>query len=173
MFPPVLPSWSLSPMTDTRRYSRVYWSVMDDERFADVWPNQSALGLWLQLLLLADASWPVRPNLPPPSDELTLLVQASLIIPVGRYQYRVRGMDDEKVRRQEHGRAAALHRWDAQGTAASSAQNMPSQSHSQSHNLDQNQGKRSTGRPKPNEHVGQHDNCLVCEPLREEWLRDL
>jgi hypothetical protein len=173
-------------MTDTRRYSRVYWSVMEDARFAEVWPNRAALGLWLQMLVLADASWPLRPNLPPDSPELQLLVMADLIIIEGEYQYRVRGMDDEKARRQEHGRYAAHARWNAPSNATGNApsnangnaQIMPSQSQSQSQSIFSNNPPTPQsfmgfkGRtPKPGEHLGQHDNCKVCAgPLRDAWV---
>lgn len=167
-------------MTELRRYSRVYWSVMEDPRFEEVWPRPAALGLWLQLLLLADATWPIRPNLPPDSPELQLLVKADLIIPEGSYQYRVRGMEDEKQRRFERAQAASQERWNATrnatripsssptSNARGDAKTMPSKSKSERYTPLSPNPSLPTTSGKPGSHMGQHPDCIVCQPLRSK-----
>jgi hypothetical protein len=45
------------------QYVRVYYSVVDDERFTGVYDTPH-LATWLRLLLLADAMWPASAYVP-------------------------------------------------------------------------------------------------------------
>ena len=95
------------------RYSRVYWSVIDDERFATVWDDDRALACWLRLLIAADAVWPSSAILPLGTNRkaLDVLVRAGLVELAAGARYRIHGLDAERERRAGSARAAASARW--------------------------------------------------------------
>lgn len=86
---------------EDRKYVRVYTTIIDDERFRDVYPNDAAIGTWLKLLLTADAVWPASCDLPRwvrPSN-LNLLVDAGVVELLPAHRYRIHGLDNERSRR--------------------------------------------------------------------------
>lgn len=95
------------------RYSRVYWEILDDPKFTDVYDDDAALATWLRLLIVADMAYPAAAPLPAGTAEepLSLLESAALIERVGRTRYRVRGLAAERERRSSAGKAAAGARW--------------------------------------------------------------
>jgi hypothetical protein len=99
--------------TDESRYVRVYYSILEDPKFTGVFCDDAALGLWLRLLLNADASWPAPAMLPRRCSEESLkaLTDAGIIDLLPNDLYRVHGLDAERGRRSAAGRAgaAALH----------------------------------------------------------------
>ena len=96
-----------------RRYVRVYYSIVNDERFADIFHEARHLGTWLQLLLLADAMYPADSPLPayidPASEEA--LVAAGLVEERPHQHFRMHGLANERALRSQYGRNAAAVRW--------------------------------------------------------------
>ena len=88
------------------QYVRVYYSIVDDERFECVYGTPH-LATWLRLLLLADAMWPASAHIPATERRASLAVLTSCglieMLPGGRF--RVHGLDSERERRKE---AAAI-----------------------------------------------------------------
>lgn len=88
-------------MSERAPYSRVYWSITDDPRFADVYGDDAALALWLRLLMSADAMWPGSAPLPRSARPKALgrLVEAGIVELVGMDHYRIHGLDNEREKR--------------------------------------------------------------------------
>ncbi len=94
-------------------YVRVYYRIIDDPKFSNVYDDKSTLGWWLTLLLAADATYPAPANLPRrlPKRSLDTLVAAGLIVREGDDRYRVHGLKSERELRSEVGKAGANARW--------------------------------------------------------------
>ena len=90
-------------MGERAPYSRVYWTIADDERFADVYNSAVALGTWLRLLLIADQSWPASAPIPVGTSTrgLQKLVSCGLVVRLDAHRYRIHGLDAERARRSE------------------------------------------------------------------------
>ena len=88
-------------MSERAPYSRVYWSVLQDPKFAGIRNDMRHFGSWTLLLLVADMAWPVPAFVPPtvPKASLTKLVEAGLIDLTGDGMFRVHGLDGERDRR--------------------------------------------------------------------------
>ncbi len=94
-------------------YVRVYYSIIDDPRFAEVYPNDRNLATWLRLLLGADAMYPAPAALPRSvsSRALHALAQeAGLVERIGRDHYRMHGLKGERDKRSAAARAAGAKR---------------------------------------------------------------
>lgn len=92
-----------------RPYSRLYWSVMDDDKFDGIREDMRHFGTWSLLLMVADMAWPAPAFLPPaPKASVTALVEAGLVDILSGGRYRVHGLDAERGRRSESARAAGL-----------------------------------------------------------------
>jgi hypothetical protein len=106
-------------------YVRVYYRVIDDPKFKEVFDNDARLACWLRLLLIADATYPMPAPVPAgvKRPALTYLVEVGLVDlePGGRY--RIHGMDPERSRRSALGEAAARKRWDADALRTHSGRN--------------------------------------------------
>lgn len=91
-------------------YSRLYHRFPSE--FDAVWKDDHALATWTRLLLLADASWPMRPPVPRSvrPKPLAVLVDAGLVVVTGDC-YTIRGLDAERTRRSDAGRSAVEVRW--------------------------------------------------------------
>jgi hypothetical protein len=110
-------------------YVRVYYRILDDPKFKAV--DDRALGLWVRLLLQADAMYPATAILPRRVHEssLTKLAEADLIELLDNDRYRVKGLAAERETRAEsarfaadakhHGHAEALRRQSERMRAAS------------------------------------------------------
>jgi hypothetical protein len=109
----------------TESYSRLYHRFAVE--FPEVYSNDSSLATWVRLLLLADASWPMRPPLPRSAKmrHVQHLAMAGLIEIVGDEEYTVRGLDAERTRRRDAGRTGAAKRWQSERNANASADAMP------------------------------------------------
>jgi hypothetical protein len=112
----------------SEHYVRVYWSIVDDEKFATVFDDNDHLATWLRLLMAADQAWPASANVPAALRKRSLeeLVRVGLIdlVPGGRF--RIRGLDSERIRRSDSARNAAALRWHSDGNATASGTRMPS-----------------------------------------------
>ena len=100
-------------MSDRAPYSRVYWSVIDDRKFVDIYDDDAALALWLRLLISADALWPSPAPLPRTarSKPLAKLVDAKLVVLLAGGRYKIHGLDTERGKRSESARNASASRW--------------------------------------------------------------
>lgn len=89
-------------MSERAPYSRVYWSIVDDPKFVNIYGDDHHLATWLRLLMAADALWPASCPLPVTARKasITALAEAGLIdlLPFG---FKVRGLDAERGRRRE------------------------------------------------------------------------
>lgn len=83
------------------KYSRVYWTIVDDPKFEHVYDDDAALAAWLRLLLIADQAWPASAHLPASCrpKSVKVLVGAGLVVPLPGGRYRVAGLDAERERR--------------------------------------------------------------------------
>lgn len=108
-------------------YCRVYWSIVDDDKFADVFGNDHHLATWLRLLMTADQAWPASASIPMATRRSSLSVLAGCglvdLQPGGRY--RIHGLDSERERRQSHAQSASNARWNARSNAHAFGHGMP------------------------------------------------
>lgn len=135
-------------------YVRVYYRIIGDERFANVYDDDAALALWLRLLLAADAIYPAPASFPRRIRAVPLkkLVDAGLIEVLNGDRYVVHGLNGERGRRQDQARRAANTRWDKHGSGPASdagASHAPMLAHSVSN-------------------AGASDNGMHSEPSRAE-----
>jgi hypothetical protein len=85
-------------------YSRVYWEIADDPKFATVFDSDSNLAAWLRLLLIADQAYPASGNLPTNCKRAAFraLEEAGLITLTGS-RFRISGLEAERERRSRSG----------------------------------------------------------------------
>lgn len=88
-------------MSGRAPYSRVYWEIVDDPKFAYVYDDDRALACWLRLLMIADQAHPASAHLPHFADKRAVqkLVEVGLVDVQGGGRYRIRGLDAERERR--------------------------------------------------------------------------
>jgi hypothetical protein len=93
-------------------YVRVYSSIITDERFATVYPDAAALGTWLQLLLVADGTYPAPAPIPRRVSDrnLGVLVDAGLIELCENDHYRIHGLEAEREKIRSSARVGGLAR---------------------------------------------------------------
>lgn len=102
-----------------RKYSRVYWSVKNDDRFVGIYRNDAHFATWVRLLMAADAVWPHPADLPrraKPSS-VKALVDAGIIELLPNDMYRVHGLDRERTSRGDAAAVGARKRWDSERNA--------------------------------------------------------
>jgi hypothetical protein len=94
-------------------YARVYFSIWRDERFVRIREDYALLGVWLDLLMRAEAAWPEDVAIPrrTPPEALAAMVEDGVIDLHPCDTYRVHGLDPERERRSQHGRDAIARRW--------------------------------------------------------------
>ncbi len=114
-------------MGEPMKYVRVYYSIIDDERFEGVYDDDHALALWLRLLLIADATWPAPAHLPHGHRKAALraLADAGLVELLPGARYRVHGLDRERDMRTQSARNAAALRWQSERSQHANAEVMP------------------------------------------------
>lgn len=100
-------------------YVRVYYRIVEDERFQSVYPDDRALATWLRLLIVADGAYPAAASIPRSVNQKSVakLVEAGLVELVGTDHFRIHGLESERSRRSEMGRRAASMRWQSEGNA--------------------------------------------------------
>lgn len=88
-------------MSDRAPYSRVYWSIVDDPKFADIYDDDRRLATWLRLLILADQSYPASAGIPLGTNQkaLAALVDAGLVDRGTGNRFRIHGLDAERAKR--------------------------------------------------------------------------
>ena len=103
-------------MTD-RPYSRVYFEIVGHPRFERVYRNPHALGTWLQMLLTADAMYPMTPSMPVRNPTVRLLIEVGLVEERPANCYSMRGLEGEREHRSAIGRNAAAVRYQRERSA--------------------------------------------------------
>lgn len=113
-------------MAERAPYSRVYWGIVDDPKFAIVYDDDHALATWLRLLLIADQAHPASGHLPSGCRKATVqaLAEAKLIRVTGS-RFRITGLDAERNMRSESARNAAALRWHSDRSNGADASGMP------------------------------------------------
>lgn len=101
-------------MSERAPYSRVYWTIRNDDRLkSTIYPDDHHLATWLRLLVAADMAWPAPADIPSSARRasLTALEAAGVIeiLPGGLFCFH--GLDTERGRRAESARSSAAHRW--------------------------------------------------------------
>lgn len=88
-------------MSERQPYSRIYWSIIDDPKFADVYDDDKRLATWLRLLIVADQAHPASPSIPFGTDKKALahLTEVGLVILGTGFRFRIKGLDAERIRR--------------------------------------------------------------------------
>ena len=97
----------------TDPYVRVYYRVIDDPKFRDVFDDDSRLACWLRLLLIADGTYPAPAPIPSGvrRGPLAHLVTAGLVDLEPGNRYRIHGMIGERGGRSQKAADAAAERW--------------------------------------------------------------
>ena len=100
-------------------YSRVYWGIVDDPKFASIYDNDRHLATWLRLLLIADQAHPASATLPSGVSRAAVvaLSDAGLVSLGTGSRFRISGLDKERAKRSESARNAAALRWESERTA--------------------------------------------------------
>lgn len=106
-------------MSDSDPYSRHYWRLVDDPKFADIYGDDHHFALWSRLLMIADQAWPATAHLPLGARRASVakLQEVKLIhvLPGGRF--RMNGTDNERAKRSHQASNAAALRWQYARTA--------------------------------------------------------
>lgn len=99
-------------MSEHAPYSRVYWSVVDDPKFAAIYDDDHHLATWLRLLIVAEGAYPASANIPIGTKRasITALVEAGLLDIGTGPRYRIHGLDAERSRRTDEQRNGGLVR---------------------------------------------------------------
>jgi hypothetical protein len=94
------------------RYVRVYYRILEDPKFTDVYSDDVRFATWVRLLMAADNAWPHPAPTPRNvnADAFTFLVDVGLIDLATNDHYRVHGLDAERMHRREQGLAGGLVR---------------------------------------------------------------
>lgn len=103
-------------------YVRVYYRVIDDPKFADVFDDDARLACWLRLLLIADGTYPAPAPIPHGVKRAAFahLVKVGVIDLEPGNRYRIHGMDAERGARSRRAADAARERWGKRDGDASS-----------------------------------------------------
>ncbi len=132
-------------MSERSPYSRVYWTVRNDDRLTTIYPHDAHLAAWLRLLIAADMAWPAPADVPASIRKASLaaLCDAGVIELQPSGLFRFHGLDTERGRRREAAQASAGRR-SVSGRGPS--------------------GERSVSE--------RHPDALLAETRREETRRD-
>lgn len=89
-------------MSERAAYSRVYWSIIDDPKFATIYDDDHHLAAWLRLLLIADQAHPASAHLPSNVRRASVKALADVgLVDLTAGRYRIHGLDAERGRRRE------------------------------------------------------------------------
>lgn len=151
-----------------RPYSRVYHEIVEHPRFEKVYQNPGALGTWLQMLLTADAMYPMPAPMPPRTPTVRLLIDTGLVVERPGNRYSMRGLDAERERRSSSARIGAEKRWQSERNANA----LPRRDETRKEETSNGANAPTTpfmgfaAKSKPGDHNGQHGRtCIVCFPL--------
>lgn len=124
----------------TGPYSRLYWSVMDDDKFDGIREDVRLFGSWSLLLVVADMAYPVPAYIPPtiPKSAVRRLVDCGLVDELPGHRFRVHGLEAERAKRTHSARNAAASRWHSDGNA----ETMPSRDRDETESIDRDETPR-------------------------------
>jgi hypothetical protein len=93
-----------------RPYSRHYHDLIDDTKFADIYPDDHHYATWSRLLMIADQAWPSSAHLPSTARKASVakLVEVGLVDVLPNGRFRLHGLEAERQRRSEVGRAGGI-----------------------------------------------------------------
>lgn len=102
-----------------RPFARIYYVDLQRD-YPEVWRDNDAHATYSRLLALADATWPVVPEVPRSEKRphVQKLIDASLVSMCTEFGYRIKGFDAERSARSSKASNAAGSRW---GIAPSNA----------------------------------------------------
>jgi hypothetical protein len=82
-------------------YSRVYWSINEDEKFDGIRDEPKLVGAWLLMLIAADQAYPSPAYLLPQVTRASVarLAEAGIIDILDGHRFRVRGLQAEREMR--------------------------------------------------------------------------
>lgn len=105
-------------------YSRLYHKIKDE--YPHVYDDDRSWAAYTRLLMLADASWPLRPPVPASTNRkaLAVLAGAGLVI-IDRDSYTIRGLEKLRTEKRDAARNAAVQRWHSASNADASDTRMP------------------------------------------------
>jgi len=96
------------------QYIRVYHSLKDE--YPATWNSPAQLGLYVQLLMVADKWWPQLAPVPRRNGAYQSLVKSGLVLEKrengATIGYTILGLDKERSGRSEHARHAVRTRWE-------------------------------------------------------------
>lgn len=106
-------------MSDDRKYSRLYWSVIDDARFVGIFEDDHHWATYTRLLMIAEGVWPSSAHLPTTARRASVAALASAgILELGTAgRFRIHGLDAERNARGTAARNAAALRWHSERNA--------------------------------------------------------
>ena len=152
-----------------RPYSRVYHEIVEHPRFERVYGNPVALGTWLQLLLTADAMYPMPAPMPPRTPTVRLLIECGLLEERPGNRYSMRGLEDERERRSAVGRNAAALRWQSERNAEPMPRRDETRIEEKTGGQSPTNGSPFMGWRGKGTHDGRHGrSCMVCFPAQLE-----
>jgi hypothetical protein len=95
------------------QHVRIYYSVVDDPKFATIYPNDLHFLTYIRLLMEADKWHPSPAPIPRKirKPSLTELVRVGIVDLVNADHYRIHGLEAERERRSRRGQAGAAMRW--------------------------------------------------------------
>jgi hypothetical protein len=97
-------------MSERASYSRVYHSIVDDPKFADIYDDDRRLATWLRLLIVAEQAHPASAYVPAGTNRAAVhaLVEAGLVDLGTGSRFRIHGLEAERARRSEAARVGGL-----------------------------------------------------------------
>lgn len=121
-----------------QKYVRVYYSICDDPKFVEVYPDDRLLATWLRLLILADGVYPASAPIPRSVSPRALRKLADLrIIDLAGDYFRLHGLDAERARRAAAARVGGMASGNARRTTVERPLNERSKSVRLETNLDE------------------------------------
>lgn len=112
-----------------RPFARVYYVDLQRD-YSAIYRDNDALATYVRMLSLADATWPVTPDVPRSEKAVHVrkLVEATLVRLVPPYGFAIKGFDAERNARGNAASNAARTRWsNAAGSAGRNANTSPDQ----------------------------------------------
>jgi len=93
-----------------RPYSRHYHDLIDDAKFLEVYPDDHHYATWSRLLMVADQAWPSSAHLPSTARKASVakFVEVGLVDVLPNGRFRLHGLEAERQRRSEVGRAGGI-----------------------------------------------------------------
>ena len=106
-------------MSDPDPYSRHYWRLVDDPKFADIYADDHHYACWSRLLMIADQAWPASAHIPATARKASVakLAEVGLLDLLHDGRFKMRGLDKERAKRSDSARNAAAKRWQSSGNA--------------------------------------------------------